>query len=136
MVWEWFTRARAKNIPMTGRLIQECAIMYTSKLGINQFSGSNGLLEEWQKCHNVRMVVLSGEAADVDSTVVSDWGERLNTICQGYALKDIFNADETGLFYRALPTRSMAVKGVKTSSGKKSKRKSRFCLLALPLEKN
>ena len=57
----------------------------------------------WQFC--------SGEAADVDPSVVSDWGERLKTISQGYALKDIFNADETGLFYRALPTRSLVVKG-------------------------
>ena len=121
VVWEWFTRARAKNIPVTGRLIQERAIMYASELGIDQFAGSNGWLEKWQKRHNVRMVVLSGEAADVDPTVVSDWSERLKTICQGYALKGIFNADETGLFYRALPTRSMAVKGVKTSGGKKSK---------------
>ena len=67
------------------------------------------------------MVVLSGEAADVDPTVVSDWSERLKTICQGYALKDIFNADETGLFYSALPTRSMAVKVVNTSGKKMSK---------------
>ena len=110
VLWDWFTRARAKNIPVTVRLIQERAIMYASELGIDQFSGSNGWLEKWQKRHNVRMVVLSGEAADVDPTVVSDWSERLKTICQGYALKDIFNSDETGLFYRALPTRSMAVK--------------------------
>ena len=100
VVWEWFTGARTKNIPVIGKLIQERAIMYASELGIDQFSGSNGWLEKWQKCHNVRMVVLSGEAADVDPTVVSDWSERLKTIlCQGYALKDIFNADETGLFY-------------------------------------
>ena len=103
VVWEWFTRARAIKIPVTGRLIQERAIMQVSELGIDQFSGSNGWLEKWQKRHNVRMVVLSGEAADVIPTVVSDWSECLKTICQGYALKDIFNADETGLFYRALP---------------------------------
>ena len=47
--------------------------MYTSELGIDQFTGSNGSLEKWQKRHNVRMAVLSGEAADVDPTVVSDW---------------------------------------------------------------
>ena len=45
VVWEWFTRAQAKNIPVTGRLIQECAIMYTFESGIDQFSGSNGWLE-------------------------------------------------------------------------------------------
>ena len=57
VVWEWFTRARTKNIPVTGKLIQERAIMYASELGIDQFSGSNRWLEKWQKCHNVRMVV-------------------------------------------------------------------------------
>ena len=70
MVWEWFTRARAKNIPMTGRLIQERAIMYASKLGIDQFSGSNGWLEKWQKRHNVRMVVLSGEVACSNGSLI------------------------------------------------------------------
>ena len=44
--------------------------MYASELG---FSGSNGWLEKWQKC-NVCTAVLSGEAADVDPTVVDDWG--------------------------------------------------------------
>ena len=104
VVWEWFTRARAKNIPVSGRLIQERAMMYAAELGLESFAGSNGWLDKWQKRHCVRLAVLSGEAADVDLTVVSDWGERLKTICKGYPLRDIFNADETGLYYRALPT--------------------------------
>ena len=57
---------------------------------------------------NVRM---AGEGADVSESVVDDWGRRLESLCKGYQLRDIFNADETGLFYRALPTKSMSVKG-------------------------
>ena len=72
--------------------------MYARELGHESFTGSNGWLEKWQKRHNVCLAVLSGKAADVDPSVVSDWGERLKTISQGYALKYIFNADETGLF--------------------------------------
>lgn len=60
--------------------------MYISELG-SQFSG---WLEKRQKRHNVGMVVLSGEAADTDLTIVTDY--------QGHASKDIFNAEETGLF--------------------------------------
>ena len=31
VVWEWFTRARAKNILVSGKLIQDRAIMYAGK---------------------------------------------------------------------------------------------------------
>ena len=85
--------------------------MYTGELGHVNFTASNGWLEKWQKRHNVCMAVLSGEAADVDPAIVTDWNTRLESMCEGYALRDIFNADETGLFIRALPTRSLAVKG-------------------------
>ena len=57
----------------------------------------------------------------IDPSVVSDWSNRLESVCEGYALKDIFNPDETGLFYRALPTRSLAPKGEEARGGKKSK---------------
>ena len=121
LVWEWFTIARAKNIPVSGRMIQEQALLYAAELGHEGFSGSNGWLNRWQKRHNVRMSTLSGEAADVSESVVEDWGRRLESLCKGYQLRDIFNADETGLFYRALPTKSMSVKGEEAKGGKKSK---------------
>jgi hypothetical protein len=37
-----------------------------------------------------------------------------------YEPKNIYNADETGLFFRALSTRSLAVKGEKRTGGKMS----------------
>ena len=43
--------------------------MFAMELGLDSFTGSNGWLEKWQ---NVSMAVLSGEAADIDSAVVSD----------------------------------------------------------------
>ena len=51
---------------------------------------------------------------------LDDWAKRLPDICSGYALKDVFNTDETGLYYRSLPKISMVHKnderkGIKTS---------------------
>lgn len=37
VVWKWFTRARAKNIPVSGRLIQERAVMYAEEIGLDGF---------------------------------------------------------------------------------------------------
>ena len=38
-----------------------------------------------------------------------------------YDARDVFNANETGLFWRMLPDKTMAVKGDKCHGGKKSK---------------
>ena len=121
IVWEWFTIARGKNIPVSGKMIQEKALMFAERLGHHGFAGSNGWLARWQNRHNVCIATLSGEAADVDPAVVDDWSGRVSSICTGYRIEDIFNADETGLFVRALPTCSMIVKGDQASGGKKSK---------------
>ena len=48
LVWEWFTTARADNIPMSGRMIQEQALLYGAELGHKGFSGLNGWLDRWQ----------------------------------------------------------------------------------------
>jgi hypothetical protein len=49
---------------------------------------------------------------------------------QGHASKDIFNAEETGLFLYGSAYTIIAVKGIETSNGKRENRS----LLALPLE--
>ena len=48
-------------------------------------------------------------------------GKRLPVLCKGYEPKEIFNVDETGLFFRALPTKSMVTKGNSCNGGKNSK---------------
>ena len=45
----------------------------------------------------------------------------LPTIISRYDSRDIYNADELGLFYKALPTKSMHLKDEKCSGGKNSK---------------
>ena len=43
--------------------------------------------------------VISGEAADVSSETIDDWKQRIPSIIDGYDLENIYNCDETGLFY-------------------------------------
>ena len=62
-----------------------------------------------------------GESGGVDRETVEDWKKRISEICAGYEPKNIFNADETGLLYRALPTRSLLPKGdLSASAGVKT----------------
>lgn len=121
LVWDWFCKARSKNIPLTGPLIQQQAKLYSIPLGHDDFIASNGWFQSWQARHCVKSAVLSGEAADVNPNTVSDWLKRLPSIIEGYEPKNIFNADETGLFYRTVPTRSMVAKGDRCKGGKVAK---------------
>ena len=54
--------------------------------------------------------------------MTASWKEtHLPTILSRYELKDIFNTDEFGLFYQALPSKSMHFKNERCSGGKFSK---------------
>lgn len=129
-VYAWFCSARAKNLPVSGKLLQEKALLYSVEMNHDDYSASNGWLYRFQKRYNIKCSVLSGEGADVSSEVVEDWEKRLSHMCEGYALKDIFNADETGLFYRALPSRSLVAKGDMCKGGKQGKERMTVLLCA------
>jgi hypothetical protein len=43
-VWKWFCDARQRNIPVSGKLIQEKAVIESVALGHDDFTASNGWL--------------------------------------------------------------------------------------------
>ena len=79
------------------------------KSGNDDFSASNCWLEAWQKLFSERLATLCDEVAEVPRDVVVDCTKCLPTITDGYGLADIYNAHEMGLYFRALPSRSMVV---------------------------
>jgi hypothetical protein len=119
--WQWFIKVRASNLPVSGPLVQEKAKEIASKHGIHDFKASSGWLTRFKGRHNISAAVLSGERASVSEVTVDQWKERLPTLISGYAKCDIFNVDETGLFYKALPERSLVLKGARHSGLKKRK---------------
>jgi hypothetical protein len=82
---------------------------------------SNRWLDRFKKRHNIKEYKLHGEgaSADIDSEDVTKQMDNLRAECSTYALKDIFNMDETGLFWKLQPDRSLAT--CQTSGGRKSK---------------
>ena len=54
--------------------------------------------------------------------MTAGWREtHLPTILSSYKLEDIYNADEFGLFYQVIPSKSMHLKSERCSGGKQSK---------------
>ena len=54
-------------------------------------------------------------------TVVNDYKAELPKLIDGYSPSDVFNGDELGLYYRALPKKTLATSGDDCAGGKDSK---------------
>lgn len=114
--------ARAHNVPVSGPLLAEKAREIARSFGHDTFGASNGWLWRFKKRNNITFQVAAGEEAEVPEQVQLDWRtSSLPQLLSGYALKDVFNADETDLFNRLGPDRTLSVKGEKCHGGKKSK---------------
>lgn len=102
-------------------MLQGKAKRPSEELGDSEFTMSNGWLDRFKKRFNIRSKVISGEAGGVREEIVTSWQERLPNILSGYSPENIFNKDETGQFFRALPNRSLAEVSKQCTGGKKSK---------------
>jgi hypothetical protein len=114
-MWDWFHQARDKAIPLSGPILQSKALEFASQLDIADFKASNGWLEKFKACHAIKAFTLSGKSAGVDLQTVDDFRSRIPEICSDFEPCNIFNCDETGLYYRALPAKGASSKGVKNS---------------------
>lgn len=128
---EWFRVQRNRNLPISGPILLEKAKEFAEKLGIQDFKGSIGWLDKWKRRHDVVFRVVSGEAAAVNTSAISTWFEdQWKPVCDQYKPEDIYNADETGVFWRMLPDRTLSFSGEKCSGGKNSKERLTVLLCA------
>jgi hypothetical protein len=105
-------------------MIQEHAKEVAEKLGKSEFKASSGLLESFRKRHQIVFNEVCGESGDVCGETVADWVARLPSIMDGYEPKDIANGDEMGLLFCALPSKTLCLKGERSSGGKICKGRS------------
>nr|XP_022914667.1 tigger transposable element-derived protein 6-like [Onthophagus taurus] len=119
--FEWFVKAKNQNIAVSGSFVKKKAKEIAEKLGVSTFKASDGWLQKWRLRNNVAFKCISGEAADVNEEGINEFMKKLPTFLLGYRPEDIFNADESGLFFRALPNKTLALKSEKCTGGKLSK---------------
>ena len=126
---KWYLIACSKNIYPSGPQLCEKAREIAQRLHVEGFKASNGWIKKWKRRYNVRYVKISGESADVSGITVESWKERVCELIEGYAAEDIWNLDETGCFWKALPDRGFAQKGTSCHGGKKSKERMTVAFL-------
>lgn len=118
---KWFKYQRTNNVPISGPILQQKANDFAQRFG-EDFVCSSSWIQRFRARHGIVGGKMSGEAASVDNGVVEEWiSQKWPTLYEGYGPDDIFNADETGLFYNMTPDRTLKFKGENCSGGKMSK---------------
>lgn len=126
----WFTQCRQNNTPIAGPILKEKARLFATNLGITNFQASEGWLEKFKKRHDLTFKKVCGDSASVDPSISLDWKNELISLLVDYHARDIFNVDETGLFYKCLPDRTLTFKNEKCHGGKNSKERITVMLAA------
>ena len=75
-------------------------------LAVTFFQYSRGWLSRFKKRHGIRLFKSHGEAGSAQASVVQNGREQLRDELRNP--KDVYNMDETGLFYRLESTATLA----------------------------
>ena len=118
----WFRQQCEKNVPVSGPLLMEKArILFLMLYGDSDksFTGSTGFQWRFCKRHGIRNLAIQGGKASADSGAAEDFQHEFPSLISGYNVDQIFNCDETGLYYRCLPDKTLASAFEKRADGRK-----------------
>ena len=89
---------------------------------------SSGWLHRFKKRNGIQVQKLQGEASSADLNAITEALPLLKNMCSNYPPERIYNMDETGLFYRLEPDRTLATQ--RLSGRKKDKERLSIALCA------
>src|SRR6266498_154072 len=110
----WVEKAIENNITISGELLAQKARDFAILLNVQDFKGSEGWVVGFKRCHKIECYLKHGEAASASLEALDDMCKNLQNILMNYSPDDIFNVDETGLYWKMEPNCTLS-----TGLGKK-----------------
>jgi len=123
----------AKSVPITMAVFRQRAEEFAASLGVTGFSASAGFVLRSAKRHNLVNISVWGTggsaAADVEAS--RQRMEEIRAELEAFDPEQIYNIDETGLYFRCLPNRAYVMAGSKRRArgSKAMKNKDRVTLV-------
>ena len=104
---ETVTSLRNQLAPVTMSLIMERALESARTHNLHDFKASRGWLEKFLRSNKIQASVrLHGCAADVCKSYYKQEMDKIRATMANYNPENIYNEDESGLLYRAIPNRT------------------------------
>lgn len=120
----WIEDMSQKRVPLSSALIRAKAKKLYDKINETShsdfdFQASKGWFENFKKRLNLHNIKLLGESASADHEEANKFPATLQEIIEarGYSPQQVFNADETGLFWKKMPNRTFLSKSERTAPG-------------------
>ena len=127
----WLEDCIAKKIPVCGNLIKQKALKiyehlkgtdHSSSQQNHSFTASKGWFEKLKQRYSLHNIKFQGEQASADAEAARNFKLELSRIIDegGYTPDQIFNADESALYWKKLPSRTYISKNERRASGFKA----------------
>jgi len=106
----WVEQVTTAAIEFNDQLIKEKGKEFAKLLGMceNDIQFSNGWIQKFKKRNQLRVYRLHGEAGSVSTESLPEERRKLKEIISKFNPADVYNADETGLFFRMGPNQTLA----------------------------
>jgi len=114
----WVETVLQAGLIITDNILSTKALGFAFLLKEDKFKCSGGWVDNFKKRHNLRQYNIHGEAASAPLEDLDTMRENLRQTLKDYSPEDIFNCDETGLFWKMKPSRTISngqVSGTKQS---------------------
>jgi hypothetical protein len=100
-LYRWFLTYQ-DQVNMLGDLTKEKATYFLAELypGHRAFEFSNGWLESFKNRRDIKSYRRFGESGSANMVVIEESLPQIRLTLDQYEQRDIYNMDETGLFYR------------------------------------
>ncbi|XP_066259645.1 jerky protein homolog-like [Euwallacea similis] len=121
-LYDWFLKQREKNLIVSGDMLKQKALLLSKDLKMNTiFTASDGWLQRFKHRRGIRFLKITGEKLSSNPDVVDPFKENLKRMIEEHELNchQIYNADETGLYWQLLPDKTYVALAEKTASGLK-----------------
>ena len=115
---------QARQLPVSGYLISSMALRFAKDMQTeDDFNASKGWFDRFISRKSLRLFNLHGEAASIDINIdsIQHRLQELRDIIAEYEPRDVFNLDETGLFYNQVVKRTYAKERISGTKIKKER---------------
>ena len=108
----WFSQARSEGMPISGPVIQTQAKKFHRDIHgeDSTFFASGGWLNRFKQRHGIKQVSIRGEQRSADEEAAESYPGVLRELLlnEGLSSEQVYNCDETGLYYKMLPDKTLA----------------------------